>query len=87
VRFKELKDKEVINVATGKCVGFVSDIDIDPVTGCVKALFIPGPGKIGGLFGRDTCYCISWNCVVRIGPDIILINVCELKADGCEEHR
>ncbi len=79
MRFKEFKDKEVINIATGKCIGYVSDIDIDVCTGCIKSIFIPGPGKICGFFGRESCYCLDWKCVVRVGPDIILVNVCELK--------
>ena len=78
MRFKEFRNKEVINIATGKCIGYVIDIDIDVCTGCVKSIFVPGPGKIGGLLGRDTLFCIEWKSIVRIGPDIILVNICEL---------
>lgn len=74
-----IRDKEVINVNTCKVLGFVSDIDFDVCTGCMVALIVPGPAKLCGMFGRDTEYVIPFKCVVRIGPDAILVDVCEEK--------
>lgn len=74
MRYKEFRDKEVINVATGKCLGYVCDIEIEESTGCICGLYIPGPGRIGGILGRDSCFCIEYRSIVRIGPDIILVN-------------
>ena len=39
----------------------------------IKALIIPGPGKYLGCFCRDSEFCIPWAKVIRIGPDIILV--------------
>ena len=30
-----------------------------------------------GIFCRDYEYCIPWVKIVKIGPDIILVNICE----------
>lgn len=77
MRLCELKEKEVINVCNCKCLGFVVDIDIDVCTGEVLALIIPGCGKMWSMFGRGSELVIPWNQVVRVGPDIILVEIPE----------
>lgn len=75
MRFMELRQKEVINCRDCKRLGYVADIEFDCKTGCIHALIVPGPGKIFGCFGSCTEYCIRFCDVVRIGPDIILVEV------------
>ena len=77
MRLCELKEKEVINVCNCKCLGFVVDIDIDVCTGVVLALIIPGCGKLWSMFGRGSELLIPWSQVVRVGPDIILVEISE----------
>lgn len=77
MRLCELKEKEVINVCDCKCLGFVVDIDIDVCTGVVLALIIPGCGKMWSMFGRGSELLIPWSQVVRVGPDIILVEIPE----------
>jgi YlmC/YmxH family sporulation protein len=77
MRLCELKEKEVINVVTCKCIGYVMDIDIDPDNGLVKELIVPGPGRLWGIFGRDFEYVIPWCNIIKIGPDIILVELPE----------
>ena len=79
MRLCELKEKEVINVCNCKCLGFVVDIDIDVCNGVVLALIIPGCGKMWSMFGRGSELVIPWNQVVRVGPDIILVEIPEPK--------
>ena len=43
----------------------------------MTALIVPGPGKYWGLFCKDFEFCIPWCNVVKIGPDIILVNLDE----------
>ena len=76
MRICELRQKEVINIRDCQRIGYVMDIDMDPVTGRVFQLIVPGQGEICGLFGRDTEYVIGWKCVRQIGADIILVDVC-----------
>ena len=80
MKFTELRCKEVICVADGRRLGFVTDVQVTVPDGEVKAIIVPGPCRILGLFGRRDDYLIPWNCIKRIGPDIILV---EIKPEDC----
>ena len=74
-RFTELLCKEVVCLCDGCRLGFVSDVRIRVPEGCVSALVVPGKGRCLGLLGPKEDIVIPWNCVRRIGPDIILVDV------------
>ena len=38
-----------------------------------------GSGKICGILGSDGEYVIPFGCIKKIGPDIILVEICEEK--------
>ena len=80
----DLRCKEVINVTDGLRLGFVSDVEILLPEGKVLALVVPGPCRFFGLFGRKDDFVIPWNCIRRIGSDIILV---ELEPDKCRVPR
>ena len=75
MRFWELTEKEVINCKDGKRLGYVADIEIELPAGKVSKLYVPGQGKFCGCFGKATEYEIYWNQIVRIGEEIILVDV------------
>lgn len=75
LRISELKSKEVINVLDGRRLGFIGDLDIDLEAGRVRAIIVPGPGKLLGLFGRDEDVYIPWEKIARIGLDVILVDL------------
>ncbi|HIT89759.1 MAG TPA: YlmC/YmxH family sporulation protein [Candidatus Merdenecus merdavium] len=77
MRLCDIRQKEVINICTCRCLGCVGDIDIDECTGCIIAIIIPGPGKICSFLGRDTEYIIPWCNIKQIGADIILVEIDE----------
>ena len=79
-RITDLHCKEVICVGDGRRLGFVTDVEVSVPEGNVLALVVPGPGKALGLMGRKDEFVIPWNCIRRIGPDIILV---ECKPDDC----
>lgn len=79
MRFSDLCEKEVISVNDCRCLGNVRDLDIDKECGEVKALIIPGPGKYFGLFAKIANFFVPWCKVIRIGPDIILVDFDEKK--------
>ena len=51
MRICELKEKEVINVCSGKRLGCIADVEINICTGEIEAIVIPGPGKYAVFFG------------------------------------
>ena len=71
----DLRCKEVICIADGRRLGFVTDVEVETPDGMVCAIVVPGPCRILGLFGRKDDYRIPWGCIKRIGPDIILVDV------------
>ncbi len=75
--FSELRSKEVIDLKSGMRLGGVCDAEIDPCAGNICALIVPGPGRAGGLFGREDDFVIPWGCIKRLGDDIILVELPE----------
>ena len=75
MRMAELKCREIINICSGHRLGYVSDVDIDLHTGRIRALIVPGPCRFFGLFGRQDDYFIPFECISKIGSDIILIEI------------
>ena len=49
MRMSELKKREVINVCDCRRLGFVGDLDIDPCSGKILAIIVPGPGCVCGF--------------------------------------
>lgn len=76
-RASTLKEKEVINVSDGSRLGMVSDVEINLNDGRIEGLVVPVPGKWLGLFGKDNEYIIPWDCIVKVGDDIILVEMDE----------
>ncbi len=77
----ELKRKEVINVQDGKRLGFIQDLDIDLYRGEIRALIVPGPNKLLSVFGKEKNYIIEWKDIVKIGSDVILVDLI-ITSDG-----
>ncbi len=74
--FLELKAKQVINTVDGKCLGHITDIVFDVV--CAKALgfVVPQPNQgFFGLFRGGKDIFIPFDCVCKIGVDVILVEL------------
>jgi len=70
-----LRAREVINIIDGRRLGFIGDLDIDLDAGRVRAIVVPGQAKLLGLFGRDNDVYIPWEKIVKIGADVILVDI------------
>ena len=79
IRFCELKEKEVINSCNCRKLGCVTDVIIDLCCGKIEAIILPGPGKLCGFFGYNEEYIIPFECISKIGPDVILVEIQEEK--------
>lgn len=73
-RIVDLRCKEVININDGTRLGYVNDVEVNIMTGVIVAIVIPGPAKFFGLFGHEDDFVIPWECIARIGDDIILVH-------------
>ena len=76
IRYCELCEKQVINIADCCCLGNVVDLELDECNGRICALVVAAPGKFFCIFCPACEYINPRKRVVRIGPDIILVDVC-----------
>ncbi len=70
MRLSDLQLKEIVNISNGKRIGMIIDVIIDE-KGSIKNLVLEE--KRGRKFTHDE-YNISWNQIVKIGDDIILVD-------------
>ena len=75
-KFTELHCKEVVCVCDGRRLGYISDACVEVCSGSIVSIIVPGQCRFFGLFGRRDDYIIPWNKIVRMGPDIVLVDVC-----------
>ena len=76
VSFLELKSKQVINTVDGKCLGHISDVIFDAVTAKTLGFVVPsGSGGFLGLFKSSKDLFIPFDCVCKIGVDVILVEL------------
>ena len=72
----ELKSKQVINTVDGKCLGHISDMIFDVATACVLGFVVPtGSSGFLGLFKSSKDIFIPFDCVCKIGVDVILVEL------------
>ena len=70
MRLSELQTKEIINMTTGKRLGLIIDVIVDP-TGEIKSLLLEE--KKGRRITSREEYELDWKQITKIGDDIILV--------------
>ncbi len=76
LKISELQAKDIVNMANGKRLGHLTDLEINLETGQIEALIIDGTGRMMGLFGKESEEVfIPWKHIIRIGSDVILVEV------------
>lgn len=78
----ELREREVVNIIDGRRLGLASDLEIDPATGQILAIVVPGPGKFLWLFGKSMDFVIPWEKIRKIGIDVILVETPDYVEDN-----
>lgn len=72
ISYNELKKKEVVNTIDGKKLGHICDLVFSCPENRVLGFVVPGNKAFG--FKREE-YFIDLKCVVKIGEDVILVNI------------
>lgn len=76
LKVSDLRLREIVNVLDGRRLGLVQDLDIDLDAGRVKGLLAQGSqARFLGFLGRDNELYIAWEQVIRIGTDVILVEL------------
>ena len=82
ISFCDLKKKEVINIADGKRLGRTIDVVFAVPSGRVCGIVVPGDNNFR-LFGKNTDMYIPWNKFLRIGNDVILVDISAVRGEMC----
>ncbi|OAB30144.1 sporulation protein, YlmC/YmxH family [Paenibacillus macquariensis subsp. defensor] len=80
MKISDFQTKDVINIVDGKRLGQISDLEIDLRQGRVEAIVVPSYSRFMGLFGGRSDLIIPWNNIVKIGSDVVLVKMEEVKA-------
>jgi YlmC/YmxH family sporulation protein len=73
LKISEFQIKDVVNIADGKKLGNIGDIDINLTTGQIEAVVVSRNGKVLGFFGKDEDIVLPWRNILKIGEDVILV--------------
>lgn len=71
----ELGSKDIINVADGRRLGPLKDLEIDADTGKVRALVLRSPEKHLRVFRRGKDVVVPWSGIKTIGVDVVLVQL------------
>ena len=84
IQFTQLQCKEVICISDGRRLGFITDVLVEVPEGRICSIVVPGPCRVLGILGRHDDYIIPWDCIKRVGPDIVLVDT---RPDDCRVPR
>lgn len=73
IKLSDLQVKEVIVVDSGKRLGHIFDLQIDPDLGMITAIIIIFRENKQGFFGKPEERIVFWDQIVTIGADVILV--------------
>lgn len=82
MRISDLQSKDVVSVGDGKRLGSIGDLEIDPESGLIHALVIPGQSRFFGMVSGGQDYVVPWNQIVKIGSDVILVDLRPIRESG-----
>ncbi|MCD1261626.1 YlmC/YmxH family sporulation protein [Paenibacillus athensensis] len=79
MKISDFQTKDVINIVDGKKLGQISDLDLDLRQGRIESIVVPNQSRFFGLFGSGTDVIIPWKNIVKIGMDVVLVKLDDLK--------
>ncbi len=85
-RIMDLREKEVVNINDGSCMGCVSDVEIDTCCAKICAIVIYGRSRFFGLLGREEDVVICWDQIQCIGEDTVLVKYCPPPGRACRRR-
>ncbi len=71
----DLAEKDVINIKNGEIMGRFDDMDIDTKKGKITSFYIEEGSKFMGMLGKSKPRRIRWEEILKIGTDVIIVNV------------
>ncbi|MGE7601884.1 YlmC/YmxH family sporulation protein [Peribacillus sp. NPDC097675] len=72
-RISDFQIKDIVNIADGKKLGNMTDLEINTGTGKIEAIIVSNSTRLMGFFGREQDIVIPWQKIKKIGADVILV--------------
>ncbi|MEK8129736.1 YlmC/YmxH family sporulation protein [Paenibacillus filicis] len=85
MKISDFQMKDVINIVDGKKLGQISDLEFDLRDGRIEAVIVPHSQRFFGLFGPTTEVIIPWHNIIKIGMDVILVKVDDVRTYRYED--
>lgn len=73
-RISDFRQKEVVDIGTGKRLGYITDMEIDEEEGRLLSVTVPS-GKLFSSLVKNRDTVIPWDHIRKIGGDIILVEL------------
>jgi YlmC/YmxH family sporulation protein len=77
INYWDLLEKDVINIKDGEIIGRFDDVEIDTKVGRITAFYIEEASRFMGMLGKSKPRRIKWEEILKIGIDVIIVNVDE----------
>ena len=86
MKISDFQTKDVINITDGKRLGQISDLELDLKQGRIEAIVVPGYSRFMGLYGGGTDLVIPGRNIVKMGSDVILVKLDEVRETSYDER-
>ena len=77
-KISDLQERQIVNIADGKCLGNIKDIELNVLDGTIQALVLPNTEGFWSMLQNQGELLIPWQKVIRLGVDVVLIDMPEL---------
>ena len=67
-----VRNMEVIDISTGSKIGYVKDFKVDINPKKIISIFLPSPVK--SWFNKAEDIELSWDKIVKIGVDVLIVD-------------
>lgn len=71
----DLLERDIVNIKNGEIIGRFDDVEIDATKGVITAFYIEEVSRFLGILGKSKSRRVKWEDIIRIGVDVILVNV------------
>lgn len=75
IKASELRDKDVIDINTGRKLGNIIDIEVNLEEGRVEGIVLPKETGLFRIFNKDVELYLPWESIKKIGADVILVDL------------
>lgn len=77
ITYKEIQKKDVINVVDGMKLGKVIDLCLEAKCGEILTFTVKPSKHFINVFHRKKCVVLKWDCIMKIGDDVIIVKYSE----------